>query len=61
VQVLKSITDEFGVIVQFPRDSDTVVVRGGTELVPQAIARINEIVEDLVRRLVVYVLATSFA
>lgn len=46
-EVLKGLTDEFGVVINFPREGETVVVRGGTELVPQAVARIQEIVEDL--------------
>jgi hypothetical protein len=49
VQVLKELTDEFGVVINFPREGETVVVRGGVELVPQAIAKINEIIADLVR------------
>jgi hypothetical protein len=47
-QVLKDLTDEFGVVINFPRDGETVIVRGGSELVPQAIARIHEIVSELV-------------
>jgi len=43
--LLKEITDEFGVIVNFPRTGDTITVRGGVELVAQAIARINQLIE----------------
>jgi hypothetical protein len=45
---LKEITDEFGVIVNFPRNGDIVTIRGGVELVANAIAKINQLIEDWV-------------
>jgi polyribonucleotide nucleotidyltransferase len=45
-QLLKEITDEFGVVVNFPREGETVTVRGGVELVSQAIARIQQTIQD---------------
>jgi hypothetical protein len=47
-QVLKELTDEFGVVVNFPKNGETVVVRGGVELVAQTVARINQLIEDWV-------------
>ena len=49
MQLLKEITDEFGVIVNFARNGDTVTIRGGVELVAQAIARVNQLIDDWVR------------
>jgi len=45
-QLLKELTDEYSVVINFPREGETVTLRGGIELVAQAIARIQQIVQD---------------
>jgi hypothetical protein len=52
-ETLRQIAEEYGgVIVSFPRassKSDKVVLKGSKDCVEQAIKRIQEIVDDLVR------------
>ena len=48
LQLLKELTEEFGVIINFPKNGDSVTIRGGVELVAQTIARIQQLVEDWV-------------
>jgi hypothetical protein len=49
-------------VVNFPKEGETLTVRGGVEMVSQAVARINQIVQDLVcqQRILPYLSYLSF-